>query len=386
MRLLAFSFAFGLLTACGTSASKDGPSAADAAPPPGDDAGPAADAATDAPLSYVTCADASTPGSLSCGTLSWAKSAVSAARPRNHHLTEIVQTSSGPYLYEMGGFNASGVFANVDAAPINPDGSLGAWASQAALPYALAGATGGVIGNVLVVAGGNTGLVIGDTSYSAVVGAGGAVTSWITGPTIGHSRMHAGSFVTGNTVYILGGFDGQTVWNDIVKATVSADGTISSWTNAGTLPSPLSHFNIAFQDNFVYIGGGLNMSAYDDPPALTAVYRGVLGADGTIGQWTSMPALPEALATQASFLYGGYVYVAGGIYISGDTADEVKKVWRSPIDATGALGSWEPVASLLVARGHVHQMPVYENHVYSLAGAININLNSTSELDIGTFQ
>jgi hypothetical protein len=187
-------------------------------------------------------------------------------------------------------------------------------------------------------------------------------------------------------VYVLGGFDGQTVYSDVAMTTVSADGTLSAWTIVGQLPMTLSHFSVSLVGNYVYVAGGLNMSAYDDPPALTTVYRGVLAADGTLGGWTTMTALPEPVATQASFVYGGYLYVGGGIYVTATTGDQIKNVWRTPIGATGALGTWQQVASLLVARGHVHQLPMFENHVYSVAGAIDFNLDSTSELDIGTLQ
>jgi hypothetical protein len=95
-----------------------------------------------------------------------------------------------------------------------------------------------------------------------------------------------------------------------------------------------------------------------------------------------MPSLPVALATHASFFYGGYLYAGGGI---NDTGQE-KRVWRAPIGGDFTLGPWESVASLPIARGHVHQLPVLGNHVYSVAGAIDFSLDSTGEIDVGTFQ
>jgi hypothetical protein len=254
------------------------------------------------------------------------------------------------------------------------------------MPYALGGMTGGAVGNVIVLAGGDTGKVIGITSYSAVVGDDGSITSWKTGGTIGHPRMHAGSFSIGNTMYIMGGFQDPSVWNDVVKATVAPDGTLSAWTPAGTLPGPRSHFSVSRVGNYVYMAGGMAISAYQNPPALEDVSRGEIAADGTLGGWTSMTPLPVDLATHASFVYGGYLYIAGGISDTGATADQEKRVWRAAIDATGALGTWEPVASLKIARGHVHQLPLFQNHVYSVAGAIDFNLTATPETDIGTFQ
>jgi hypothetical protein len=375
--LTSLSFA----VACSSHPTSSGETTPDAAA----DAG-LEDAAPDAPPAYVTCGDAQAPSTSNCGTLAWVKSPVAAARPRNHHLTEIVQTTSGPFLYELGGFNVAGTFANVDRAPINPDGSVGTWAAQAAMPYALGGFTGGAVGNVLVIAGGDTGKVIGDTSYSAVIQDDGSITAWQTWGTIGHPRMHAGSFILGNTIYVLGGFQDPSVWSDSVKATVQPDGTVSAWTPAGQLPGPRSHFSVSRVGNYIYMAGGMAISAYQNPPALADVSRGEIAADGTLGNWTPMTPLPVQNATQASFVYGGYLYIAGGISDTGVTADEEKRVWRAAIDATGALGAWAQVASLKIARGHVHQLPLLENHVYSVGGAIDFNLTATSEIDIGTFQ
>jgi len=373
-------------SACSSQPTADKPGAGTGADASTQDA--VVDAAPDGPPAYIACVSAeAVDAGADCGTLSWVKSPVAAARPRNHHLSEVVQTKSGPFLYELGGFNVSSTFANVDRAAINPDGSLGAWAAQAAMPSGLGGFTGGAVGNVMVIAGGEySSVTITDLSYSAVVQDDGSIAAWRTWGTIGHPRMHAGSFIQGNTIYVLGGFQDNTVWSDIVKATVQPDGTVSAWTTAGQLPGPRSHMSVSRVGKYVYITGGMAISAYQNPPALTDVSRAEIAADGTLGSWTTMTALPYGVATHASFVYGGYLYFGGGIYDTSITANEEKRVWRAAIDAAGAIGAWEQVASLQIARGHVHQLPLFENHVYSVAGAIDFNLTATSELDIGTFQ
>ncbi len=93
--------------------------------------------------------------------------------------------------------------------------------------------------------------------------------------------------------------------------------------------------------------------------------------------------MPTGLATHSSFFYGGYLYVGGGI----DNAPaEEKRVWRAPVNADHTLGAWEQTVSLPIARAHVHQLPIFGNHVYSFSGAIDFNLDSTDQIDIGTFQ
>ncbi len=81
-----------------------------------------------------------------------------------------------------------------------------------------------------------------------------------------------------------------------------------------------------------------------------------------------MPNLPQAMCTGASFFYGGYLYVGGGIGGLNDT--QLDNVYRSPIGADHSLGAWEVAPALGIKRGHVHQFPIFQNHVYSVAGAI----------------
>jgi hypothetical protein len=200
--------------------------------------------------------------------------------------------------------------------------------------------------------------------------------------------MHPGSVIKGDEIWVMGGFDDPDVWDDIVRATVSPDGTVSEWTPAGQLPGPRSHMAVTLVGDDVYLLGGLEASAFNNPPELAEVWHGKLGSDGTIGEWAELAPMPAALATHASFFYGGYLYVGGGIMDDGGLVPKhEKRIWRAPIQSDGGLGTWEETpATFGVKRGHVHQLPVYNHHVYSFAGAINFDLDSTTEIDIGSFQ
>ena len=329
-----------------------------------------------------TCEDPAAPPTMSCGKLAWTKS-LALSRPRNHHFTAGAPAKAGAFLYAIGGANDNSVLDNVDRAPIAADGSIGAWTAEAKLPLGAGGLTGGIVSNVVVIAGGMTGGGVTDKSWSAVVGDDGALGAWKPAGSVLHRRMHPGSFTKGDTFYVLGGFDDPTVWDDAVRATVHADGTLSAWTSAGKLPGPRSHMSVSFVDGYVFLTGGLDMSALANPPLLADVSRARLADDGTLVEWTPMPALPVALATHASFFYGGYLYAGGGI---DDAPAQEKRVWRAPIGADHALGAWEAAAPLGIARAHVHQLPVFHAHVYSVAGAIDFSLASTTEIDVGAFQ
>jgi hypothetical protein len=94
----------------------------------------------------------------------------------------------------------------------------------------------------LVIAGGMEGDgTITDQSYTSALHADGTLGAWQPAGSTQHARMHGGEVVNGDTVYVLGGFDGATVWDDVVRATAGANGALSAWTSAGKLPGPRSH-------------------------------------------------------------------------------------------------------------------------------------------------
>lgn len=326
-----------LLFAAGCSTEPSTPSP-DAEPLVHDDAAsltPDAAEAPDAgsPDTGPSCDDPRATPSMPCGALSWAASDVRSRR-RNHHSVALAHTPAGPFLFALGGANGNSVLVNVDAAPIQADGSLGAWVGVRSLPRGTGGGTIGVVSNVIVIAGGMTNGGVTDLSYSTVVQDDGSLGPWTSAGSTHHRRMHPGGFVRGDRIYVLGGFDDPDVWNDVVSATVAADGSVGPWTPAGTLPGPRSHFSVSLIDGYVYLAGGLSRSAFTNPPFLDEVARAEIGSDGALTNWTAMPPLPLALATHASFFYGGHLYVAGGLNDNGHE----RRVWRAPIQADHSLG------------------------------------------------
>ena len=331
----------------------------------------------------LDCSDPATTPAAPCGTLSFAESDVH-SRKRNHHVTLLAETAAGTFIYVVGGANGNSVLDETDRYAVHADGSLEAGTAQTPLPVALGGMTGQLVSNVVLIAGGTRGSQVSDAAYAAVIGADGSLGAWADVGSVAHPRMHPASVAKDDTIYVMGGFDDPDVWDDIVKATVSSDGAVSAWTSAGALPGKRSHFAATRVGDYVYLTGGLEESAFSNPPFLATTWRGHFLSDGTIGEWAAGPDLPVQLATHASFFYGGYLYVGGGI--SNPPAKQEKRMFRAAIGDDHALGAWEETTPLLVARGHVHQFPVYKNHVYSFAGALDFNLSSTDEIDIGTFE
>ncbi|MBK7862670.1 MAG: hypothetical protein IPJ65_29490 [Archangiaceae bacterium] len=332
------------------------------------------------------CGEQTPAADPSCGTLSsWVPSPVMGPL-RNHHSSVLAEVDAGAFLYVLAGVEGSRVFAGVNRAKVNDDGSLEAFEElPQALPVAEGGGTGCILNDLLMVAGGNIPGGVTDQSSFARIGPDGSLSAFIESGSVGHPRMHPASVSRGDHVYVLGGFRDPDVWDDVVKAQWYPNHTLSPWNPAGKLPGKRSHMSVSRVGDYVYLVGGLEQSAFNNPPMMKAVHRGHFDEHGDLGEWVAQPDFPITIATHASAAYGGYLYVVGGITDTGST-DHVSQVFRSAIGADHSLGAWEMVASLPVARGHVHNLPVFKNHLYSIGGAIDFSLHSTPAIQIGTFQ
>jgi hypothetical protein len=249
------------------------------------------------------------------------------------------------------------------------------------------GPAGGLAAGVIVVAGGQAPDRFEDQVYTSVVAPDGTLSPWRTVAPLPHPRMHAASFASGSRVWVLGGFvrdrvaKRSTLWSDVLVADVGPDGNITEWRSAGTLPGPRSHGAVTEGGGFVWLSGGLAGDPFADPPFLTEVWRARIDTDGSLRDWTPATPLPVGIATHASFVHDGWLYVAGGI---GDKPAMRAQVLRAPI-RDGQLGAWQRAGDLPLARGHVHQLPLAGDRIYSLGGAIDFQLRSTTEVHIGTF-
>ena len=314
------------------------------------------------------------------GTLQWATSDTP-SRPRNHHMTYLVHAQDGSaFLVAVAGVNGGTIMNNTDIAPIAKDGTIGAFTAGPHYGTFVGGLTGANVNGVLVGAGGNMGASLTDMVFTSVVQPDGSLADWQKQAPMNVQRMHAASFSVDSRIWIMGGFS-DVAHDDVIFADVGADGTITKWNDGGKLPRALTHFAVSYANGFAYLTGGIGTLPTIPSPTLVTVYRGNVEADGTIDQWTQMKPMPAGICTHSSFVYGGWLYVVGGI----DDAGDVATVRRAHLEDDGSLSAWETAASLPQARGHVHQLPIENDRVYSVSGATDFSLNSTNAVFVGSF-
>ena len=225
-----------------------------------------------------------------------------------------------------GGTSTPVVFTVTSSAAFSP--STVAWTSTSQLPVALSGhavafaevGSTSIVRVVYAIGGEDNSNTPQSTVYYATVGATGTVGAWTaTGalPTaIAFSRAviatPANSKVTAlGYVYALGGATdaaGTQASSNIYRGTIAADGTVSGWTQAGTLPAQLHSFGAAIFLGNLYIWGG---ATTNNAPVATA-YRTTIDASGNIGSWKAQPSLPSSRAYFGYGSFAGYLYAFGG--------------------------------------------------------------------------
>ena len=146
----------------------------------------------------------------------------------------------------------------------------------------------------------------------------------------------------------------NTPTSSVYLATVGAAG-LGAWTATAALPVSLAFHATAAATpansrvtgpGYLYVLGGAT-DANGTPSAV--IYRGALAADGTVSAWTQSGTLPVALHSLGAAVFHGDLYLIGG---AGAGNVPVATVYRARIGATGALGAWVTQPSLPYRRAH----------------------------------
>lgn len=180
-----------------------------------------------------------------------------------------------------------------------------------------------------------------DSSGALTTGvANGTIGEWVSVSPMPHGRANHCAAVIGDRVLVAGGNykpagSADFVTSDEVHvATIHADGTLGAWTLAGTLPSAVSACTATADDKRLLVMGGLWDSAGDG----TTVWAASLSDSGDLSDFAAIGDLPdgatvlssEAFATESSLLLFDTEVPEEG--------DETFLL-RAPLDAT--LGEWE---------------------------------------------
>lgn len=315
------------------------------------------------------------------------RSSVTLTPARDHHTTAVVETSSGAWLYVLGGTDSwEAIYDDILRAKINTaDGTLGAFEKVGKLPVPRAGhcmvrkdnrfyLMGGVIGSTN--GGSNTSTVVVDFDGE------GQITGAKEGPPLPSAVMHATCDLANDSIYVMGGRGKNSASTTLsTRAKIGADGMLGAFEKLTPLSPDRSHHASFIKDNRLYLIGGLT----GDPTATFTDRKDVvsapIGEDGKLGAWEAAGNLPRSVSVSAATLYKDAVYLFGGLESGGIFSDKIRRATFE----NGQIGPFTTLKSTLPdARGHVHQVPTYKSFFFS-AGGKGDNDKSTDRVDLGRF-
>ena len=282
--------------------------------------------------------------------------------PTNVHGVECFVTKN--YVYAVGGWNGTAMLSAVYVAPINPDGSIGAWTATTALPTATGWSRPVFTRNRVYLVGGSA--VNGQsfaTIYTAPINTDGTLGAWTTGPALPTALNDPQAFVTKGKLYCVGGYTNANRTNAVYSATIDTDGTINAWVTETSLPVSLSGHRAIVTKNRVYIVGGSNGTV--DNPSSTTVYTASIDSTGTIGTWSTATSFPVACAAMGCFVTRARAYLFGGVNSSGAPSSVI---YTAPVNADGTLGTWSQQATGMAAALHSFGFFATTTRLYTIGG------------------
>jgi hypothetical protein len=260
------------------------------------------------------------------------------------------------YLYVMGGYNSSFVnLTDVQYAPFNANGTIGAWSTTTVMPVGRFGMRAVAYDGYLhFLGGGDSTPTRYNTTYYAPIATPGIATAYTaSGNAFTTTRRGHQTVVYDSYLYIMGGDNGGTPVNTIYKATIAADGTIGTFSSTTAFTTNRTFFSAVAYNGYMYVLGGCSSAFSSCTTAgnnLATVYKSTISeTDGTLGSWSAQTSFTTARYGLSAVAYNGYMYVLGGVNGSTFQSD----IQYHAFGASGAIsGAWTTSAKTVVARAY----------------------------------
>ncbi len=265
------------------------------------------------------------------------------------------------YVYEIGGYNGSAYVATVDYAPINSNGTLGSWTATTSLLATTGYATSVAYNGYVYEIGGYNGSAYVATVDYAPINSNGTLGAWAATTSLPAATSSATSVAYNGYVYEIGGQVSGSVTTTVDVAPINSNGTLGSWTATTSLPAATDGATSVVYNGYVYEIGGFTTAV------TSSVYYAPINSNGTLGAWAATTSLPAATENATSVAYNGYVYEIGGF-----TTASTETVDYSQINANGSLGAWIETTSLLATTEHASSI-VYDGYIYEIGGSATVD-------------
>jgi hypothetical protein len=293
--------------------------------------------------------------------------------------TQVVHLNG--YIYVIGGRSNAAPSATTGAyyAPVNPDGSVGAWQATTSLPVALAAhAASAHNGRIYVWGGWTTSYPTVNTCYYASQNPDGTLGAWalssvtipdhtpVTPPGTQMDAMGRGVMSLGDTLYLINGeWDNGSVFGNSPNcyySKITPGGDFGPWIQTSATENASWFHGVAIiegttQDYMYRVAGNYRGTTEQ------GMYRAPINPDGSLGEWVRDPAdTPSARYEHACAVVNNeYIFMLCGL--TGSTPTNT--VYYTTVDPdTGAVSGWRtgPVYPATVSRGSAISYEVGGKH------------------------
>ncbi len=266
------------------------------------------------------------------------------------------------FAYVAGGYDGTGGTSGIYAAAIASDGTLGAWSKVGDLPVACWRTEFVQIKNRLHFFGGQTalsGAAFSAATYSAPINTDGTLGAFVSGPPLAAGRGAFTTAINGNYIYVFGGLQlTSSATDSVVRAPLNQNGTIGNWENATALPNRLSDSILFDTGSRIYIVGGFNGSIQ------RLAYWATKNADGSLGPWNTIASfLPDIRFQHDGFCTENEAFVIGG---EGPGFTPTNTVYRAPI-TDGVIGAFTLGTNMPDAKAGISSF-ITSSRIYCVSG------------------
>ena len=222
---------------------------------------------------------------------------------------------TGGQVAGEGGLRTLTRVAETYTAPIAADGSLGAWKPGPPLPAVRFHHPSAYHEGWVYVVGGQGATVAEADVFAARLGADGTLGPWQRLRPLPEARSHHAVVIDRGALYVVGGLDGNparqpTQRPNVLRATIERDGTLGEWRQVGELPHGYATHSAFVQGDALWMVGGVE----DNARFSEIVWRAPLSRAGELGAWSQVVnPLPFGRGhVHVTPVIGGRVYSIGG--------------------------------------------------------------------------
>jgi hypothetical protein len=299
--------------------------------------------------------------------------AASAATSTKLTTTRVTSSAGvvGDFLYVVGGGDLS--HSVIERAPIAADGSLGAFVGVSSTLAPIGLAATAVIGGRFYVFGGSALAGFTTVVQSAPINGDGTLGAFVAAPSMGVARAQFAVAVIGASVYAIGGYNGSYL-SSVERAPINADGTLGAFATVSgvTLTAGRTAYVLAVTGNAVYVVGGDSPGGHVGTVERAPIANGSLGTFATVGGVAL--TTPRMLAT--GVVLGSSLYVLGG---RNGSNTRLASIESAPIAADGTLGAFTTSTAVLTAPHDDAVSVVVGNSTFTLGGSDGTNGYDTVE-------